>query len=276
MNKSQLKKLIKLVIKESVSMKKDSGFMDGVTDTMAAVNLEENEFDGKKNPKHNATITAEEMSEAKRIAEEIWHDELKDITFHSKSLNGRASFFKIDTNSTYFRWLSKNEQGEWFYTDDGGIRSKWVPFEIKNKTVNEQTDEDTLDGKFVNRGEIKLEGGLDYETAYKIASYHWDIFGQSGKDDRGVWNFQTRGNRWCCAVGMLNGKPAMLSVTTTSGRLHLLVGNELKVGLNEESGTGAVGSYSTPFAFTKNKKGSPKGIEAAKKYGTVVGESSKL
>jgi len=41
--------------------------------------------------------------------------------------------------------------------------------------------------------------------------------------------------------------------------------------VDEMTGTGAVAGYSTPFAFSKkNKEGSPRGIAAAKKYGTVV------
>lgn len=47
-------------------------------------------------------------------------------------------------------------------------------------------------------------------------------------------------------------------------------------GLTEMSATGGVAGYSTPFAFTKNKKGSPRGIEAAKKYGKVVGEAPRV
>jgi hypothetical protein len=46
--------------------------------------------------------------------------------------------------------------------------------------------------------------------------------------------------------------------------------------LKEESSTGGVAGYSTPFAFSKNKKGSPKGIEAASKYGKVVGEAPRV
>jgi hypothetical protein len=45
---------------------------------------------------------------------------------------------------------------------------------------------------------------------------------------------------------------------------------------SEESSTGGVAGYSTPNAFTKNKKGSAKGIEAAKKYGKVVGEAPRV
>ena len=129
-------------------------------------------------------------------------------------------------------------------------------------------NEESLSGKFVNRGQIKLEGGLDYETAYKIAKYHWDIFGQSGKDERGVWNFQTRGDRWCCSVGMLNGQPAMLSITTTPGRLQLLVGDELMLKkIDEMTGTGAVAGYSTPYAFSKKKSGSKRALDATTKMG---------
>lgn len=46
--------------------------------------------------------------------------------------------------------------------------------------------------------------------------------------------------------------------------------------LDEMSTTGGVAGYMTPNAFTKNKKGSPRGIEAAKKYGKVVGEAPRV
>jgi hypothetical protein len=51
---------------------------------------------------------------------------------------------------------------------------------------------------------------------------------------------------------------------------------KLEGGLNEMSTTGGVAGYMTPNAFTKNKKGSPRGIAAAKKYGTVVGEAPRV
>lgn len=113
-----------------------------------------------------------------------------------------------------------------------------------------EEDEEKIHGQFVNRGQIKLEGGLDYDTAEKIANYHWDIFGSYGKDERGVWNFKTRGDRWCCSVGLLNGKPAILSVTTTPGRLNLLVGNEAYPQLEEITTSAAAGPYSIPGAFS--------------------------
>jgi len=40
--------------------------------------------------------------------------------------------------------------------------------------------------------------------------------------------------------------------------------------VNEETGTGAVAGYQTPYAFSKKKDGSAKAIASAKKYGTVV------
>ncbi len=151
-----------------------------------------------------------------------------------------------ETNEFIVTWYENGRLNEdkSYFTDD--IKDAWDTFnhmkpqvDKSNSGMNENEEEKIL-GKFVNRGEIQLEGGLDYDTAYKIAKYHWDIFGQSGKDEHGVWNFQTRGNRWCCAVGKLNGQPAMLSVTTTPGRLQLLVGRELiperKENLNELGG----------------------------------------
>ena len=136
---------------------------------------------------------------------------------------------------------------------------------LESATTPDLTD-DRMQGKFVDRGQIKLEGGLDYETAEQIASHHWDIFGSYGKDERGVWNFKTRGERWCCSVGMLNGQPAILSVTTTPGRLNLLVGNEAYPQLKEMTTTSGGGGssagtpgYQIPGAWAggsleKNKK----------------------
>ncbi len=119
----------------------------------------------------------------------------------------------------------------------------------------EEKPEEKLPGKFVNRGEIKLEGGIPEETARKIAEYHWDVFNHY-KGIRDEWQFFTRGNRWCCSVGTLNGKPAMLSITTEPGRLQLLVGKELMPNkVKEQSGSGAAGGYSTPFGFKKKNSG---------------------
>ena len=40
--------------------------------------------------------------------------------------------------------------------------------------------------------------------------------------------------------------------------------------VDEQTSTGAVAGYSTPYAFSKKKQGSGRAIQAAKKYGTVV------
>lgn len=184
-------------------------------------------------------------------------DKIKAVSMLNAALNSAQPELK-DIYVTAIHYLRKNND---FKSQNQGRK--------ETNFVGENNDE-KIKGKFVDRGSVKLNGGLDYNTAEKIANYHWDIFGSFGKDEKGVFNFKTRGDAWCCSVGMLNGKPAMLNRTTTPGRLQLLVGDELDMNLKEESGTGAVGGYSTPFAFSRNKLGSGKAIAAAKKYGTVV------
>jgi len=172
-------------------------------------------------------------------------------------------------NAQKKRWTVKLEKEQ---TGTAAAAPVTGPNAFKKKTTFESattpdsTDDDTIPGKFVDRGEIKLEGGLDYDTANKIANYHWYILGSYGKDDRGVWNFKTIGERWCCSVGMLNGKPAILSVTTTPGRLNLLVGDEAYPQLKEMTTTSGGGGssagtpgYNIPGAWAggsleKNKK----------------------
>ena len=165
------------------------------------------------------------------------------------------------------RWTVKLEKEQ---TCTAAAAPVTGPNAFKKKTLESVTTPDLTDdrmqGQFVDRGQIKLEGGLDYDTAEKIASYHWDIFGSYGKDERGVWNFKIRGERWCCSVGMLNGQPAILSVTTTPGRLNLLVGNETMPKLTEMTTTSGGGGssagtpgYQIPGAWAggsieKNKK----------------------
>lgn len=49
------------------------------------------------------------------------------------------------------------------------------------------------------------------------------------------------------------------------------------LGMDEESGTGAIGGYQTPFAFSKNKSGSQRAIDATKKLGyKVVGSTPRV
>ena len=90
-----------------------------------------------------------------------------------------------------------------------------------------------------------------------------------GKDERGVFNYKTRGDRYCCSVGLLNGQPAILSVTTRPGRLNLLVGNdEIFGGENlSETTTGDVGGYNIPAAFSRRDGGSKKALDGSKSLG---------
>jgi len=97
------------------------------TGIMKAVNLE-NEFDGKKWPKHNAKISKEEMEEAKTVAHKIWQPVYL-TTFHSTSLDGKHKFFEIRLHSATGdrHWMYKDEHGKWFYSKGTGVESKFVP-----------------------------------------------------------------------------------------------------------------------------------------------------
>jgi hypothetical protein len=120
----------------------------------------------------------------------------------------------------------------------------------------------------VNRGEIKLDRGIDPNLAYKIASYHWDVMGPGIPNERGTFDFKTRGDRFCCSVGMMNGQPAILSVTTTPGRLELLVGKEAyqdNANIHEMTTTSAAQGYNIPGAFSR-KGGSKAGVESSAGY----------
>ena len=133
-----------------------------------------------------------------------------------------------------------------------------------------ENDEDTIPGRFVNRGEVKLEGGINQQLADKIAHYHWDIMQSMGKNERGTFDYKTRGDRYCCTVGLLNGQPAILSVTTEPGRLNLLVGNKEIFGnntLEEMSDSSGAGSYNIPSAFSRRDGGSSKALDGSKALG---------
>lgn len=63
-------------------------------------------------------------------------------------------------------------------------------------------------------------------------------------------------------------------VTTPMGAVNVGENEEEKV--EEQTGTGAVAGYSTPFAFSKKGGGSSRAIKAAKKYGKVVKSISEI
>ena len=99
---------------------------------------------------------------------------------------------------------------------------------VEESEVDDEIDKQyEPEGIFVPRGVIKLGPGVDYKTASKIARNYWDIFGEE-EDDKGVWQFKTRGNAYCCAVGMFNGKPAILSKTTDPFRNNLITADEME------------------------------------------------
>jgi len=138
-----------------------------------------------------------------------------------------------------------------------------------NRRVMEN-DNLVMRGTFVDRGQVKLEGGIGQQVADKIANYHWDIMQSMGKDDRGIFNYKTRGDRWCCSVGLLKGEPAILSITTTPGRLNLLIGNKEIFGnntLEEMSDSSGAGSYNIPSAFSRRDGGSSKALAGSEALG---------
>jgi len=174
MKTSQLKKLIKLVIKESVSLKSDSQFKDGVTDTMGAVNMEE---------------------------------------------------------SVYLKNLQ-------------------IPFSAREKEIMILSVKSFSKGGHVVPDKINIvDFGKDFVVQCLLK-----------------------------AEKLLAGKKKYVKDLSEVTALikKLSQKKEDEIGIDEETSTGAVAGYSTPFAFTKNKKGSPKGIQAAKKYGKVVGEAPRV
>lgn len=150
----------------------------------------------------------------------------------------------------------------------GAVSPVTTSFAFKKKT-NEESD-DKLKGKIVRPGQIKLEGGIDPNLAKKIANHHWYIENSELGSD-GVWNFRTRGKAYCCAVGLLNGQPAILSKIPT-GNLELLVGNQEifdEEPISEMTTTGAVAGYNIPAAFAR-KGGSKRGVEGSAKLGYTL------
>jgi len=116
--------------------------------------------------------------------------------------------------------------------------------------LENNTSDDTIPGKFMNRGEINLQGGVDEKTAKKMAHTVWAVFG-SELDNKKVWHFKTRGNAYCCAVGIYNGEPVLLSKITTLDRVNILTLNDLKQFysyndvVSEMTSTGAVAGIQT-------------------------------
>ena len=170
-----LKLLIGSILKESISLKTDSEFKDGVTDTMAAVNME-----------------------------------------------------------------NSNVKTEWTPIDNGFYR---ISNEFAKKLSNGKLPGAAMERLVVAPKGFPSKSGFVWLAPTKF-------------EQKIVWSIRD-------SIGWkLEGGLAVLSTKENN--------------LSEESSTGGVGGYSTPFAFSKNKKGSTKGIEAAAKYGKIVGETPRV
>jgi len=277
MKVKQLKSLIKHIMSEAQTPEKGISEMiankNVEPDVFGAVNVEEINGDTTKDGKPIYAIGAPGSQKRNMAVSDPTHDQMYS---YLKSAYGTQEGFNDEAEMAIYWFANFNHGGQSSNLYKVLSASPYRPGPIakgpeKNTTeeimykalearyggkqLKENEDsEEKLKGKFVERGEVKLEGGIDYKLAEKIANHLWDVFGSLGKDERGVYNFKTRGERFCCAVGMLNGKPAILSVTTTPGRLQLLVGDEIGLeGVSEQSGSGAAGAFSTPMAFKKRK-----------------------
>lgn len=89
--------------------------------------VKENEFDGRKMPKHNAKVSDEDMEEAKVVASKIWQPVYL-TRFHSTSLDGKHKFFEVLLHSATGdrHWMYMDENGKWFYSKGSGAASKYV------------------------------------------------------------------------------------------------------------------------------------------------------
>lgn len=183
------------------------------------VTLKENTITESINPKFVYPTDFKSARNYIRIARKPSTNEYIVLWYEEGTLNEDKSYF---TDSIKDAWNTFNQlKIQVDNANSGAIRHG-----VQQPSYFTENDDSTQSTKrFVNRGEVHLGGGLDFETASKIASFHWDVFGYDS-DIHGVWHFKTRGDRYCCTVGTLNGQPAILSVTTTPGRLELLVGKD--------------------------------------------------
>ena len=101
---------------------------DGAMFSGGKKKVKENEFDGKKWPKHNAKISPEEMEEAKNVAAKIWQPVYL-TQLHSTSLDGKTKFFVVYLHSYTGdkHYMYKDANGKWFYAKGHGAESKFVP-----------------------------------------------------------------------------------------------------------------------------------------------------
>jgi len=141
---------------------------DGAMFSGGKKKVKENEFDGKKWPKHNAKISPEEMEEAKNVAAKIWQPVYL-TQFHSISADGGKHFVVFLHSATGDKhYMYKDKNGKWFYSKGVGAESKFVPAdEYLNETVTGDVSGFNVPGWVSRKGGSKkgVEGSaaLGYE-----------------------------------------------------------------------------------------------------------------
>jgi hypothetical protein len=99
-------------------------------------NMNENEFDGKHNPVHNAKVTPQEAKEANEVAKQIWGNTVN-AKFHSiDGLKGKHFWVTTGSPVNKTNYLCKERSGQWTYSVGEGEHSRWVAFK---SDVNEES-----------------------------------------------------------------------------------------------------------------------------------------
>lgn len=224
--------------------------------------LKENEFDGYKAPKHDATVTADEMKEAQDIASKIFGG-VYITRFHSKGLKGWPIYFEVSLHGPNGekRWICKGKDGKWLVSSGKGKSSRW---ESADKHIVKEGGRWSM-GEYTPEQEQSIYL-LQRQGFREVSSFpnEPDAEGE-GQDGRVTVVLQKKRGLVRTSVevdadGMCNGQS---------------IQDYLRSGIDEQTSSGAAGgqaggTISVPAWGTKNKMGSPRAIKAAKKYGTVV------
>lgn len=117
-----------------------------------------------------------------------------------------------------------------------------------------------------------------FTDAYKEASgyndkpkYFTEDLDEGANQQRGSVMLQDFSRRLIASLGIKDKTAYVMAQKAIDEFLKTTFSEYFPDELSEESSTGAVAGYSTPFAFSrKGSKGSSRAIKAAKKYGTVV------
>lgn len=108
--------------------------------------LNENEFDGKRWPIHNAKSSPEDDKTANRIARTLWTDVLS-VTFHSASLNNKSKHYVVKkATDPKQRVVYKDGNNKWHYNDGYGVLSTWKQVEdvpVNTRSTQPQVSEMT-------------------------------------------------------------------------------------------------------------------------------------